>query len=72
MPFTARIGRPPLHRGGSASKKGTWPLLYHPSATAPLYVISWPLDTSVLHRGSRGCCRSHIRQWPTGLDPLGK
>jgi hypothetical protein len=31
MPFTARIERPPLHRGGSASKKGTWPLLPHPS-----------------------------------------
>ena len=26
LPFTARIERPPLHRGGSASKKGTWPL----------------------------------------------
>ena len=24
---TARIERPPLYRGGSASKKGTWPLL---------------------------------------------
>ena len=27
LPFTARIERPLLHRGGSASKKGTWPLL---------------------------------------------
>ena len=26
LPFTARIERPPLYRGGSASKKGTWPL----------------------------------------------
>jgi hypothetical protein len=25
LPFTARIERPLLHRGGSASKKGTWP-----------------------------------------------
>jgi MarR family 2-MHQ and catechol resistance regulon transcriptional repressor len=29
LPFTARIERPPLHRGGSASKKGTWPLPSH-------------------------------------------
>jgi hypothetical protein len=26
LPFTARIERPRFHRGGSASKKGTWPL----------------------------------------------
>ena len=26
LPFTARIERPLLYRGGSASKKGTWPL----------------------------------------------
>jgi cyclic pyranopterin monophosphate synthase len=26
LPFTARIERPQFHRGGSASKKGTWPL----------------------------------------------
>src|SRR6185295_10341292 len=26
LPFTARIKRPLLHRGGSASKKGTWSL----------------------------------------------
>jgi hypothetical protein len=26
LPFTARIERPLFHRGGSASKKGTWPL----------------------------------------------
>ena len=26
LPFTARIERPQLYRGGSASKKGTWPL----------------------------------------------
>src|SRR6266581_496463 len=31
LPFTARIERPLFHRGGSASKKGTWPLLLHPS-----------------------------------------
>ena len=34
LPFTARIERPPLHRGGSASKKGTWPLPLHPSQAA--------------------------------------
>ena len=27
LPFTARIERPRLHRGGSASKKGSWTLL---------------------------------------------
>jgi hypothetical protein len=27
MSFTARIERPLFHRGGSASKKDTWPLL---------------------------------------------
>jgi len=26
LSFTARIERPLFHRGGSASKKGTWPL----------------------------------------------
>jgi hypothetical protein len=26
LPFIARIERPQFHRGGSASKKGTWPL----------------------------------------------
>jgi len=26
LPFIACIERPLLHRGGSASKKGTWPL----------------------------------------------
>ena len=30
LPFTARIERPLLRRGGSASKKGTWPLFPHP------------------------------------------
>ena len=30
LPSTARIERPPLHRGGSASKKGTWPLPFSP------------------------------------------
>ena len=36
-PFTARIGRAPFHRARSASKKGTSPLLSHPSSrsTAP-------------------------------------
>ena len=34
LPFTARIERPPLYCGGSASKKGTWPLLPHPSEAA--------------------------------------
>ena len=34
LPFTARIERPLLYRGGSASKKGTWPLLPHPSEAA--------------------------------------
>jgi hypothetical protein len=34
LPFTARIERPPLHRGGSASKKGTWPLFPQPSEAA--------------------------------------
>jgi hypothetical protein len=33
-PCTARIERPLLHRGGSASKKGTWPLPSHPSEAA--------------------------------------
>ena len=33
-PFTARIERPLLYRGGSASKKGTWPLRPHPSEAA--------------------------------------
>ena len=32
--LTARIERPPFHRGGSASKKGTWPLPPHPSEAA--------------------------------------
>ena len=30
LPFTARIERPPVYRGGSPSKKGTWPLTPHP------------------------------------------
>jgi len=34
LSFTARIERPPLHRGGSASKKGTWPLPLNPSEAA--------------------------------------
>jgi hypothetical protein len=34
LPFTARIGRAPLHRARSASKKGTWPLPPHPSEAA--------------------------------------
>ncbi|MGH7147327.1 MAG: hypothetical protein ACREIJ_05420, partial [Nitrospiraceae bacterium] len=34
LPFSARIERPPLHRGGSASKKGTWPLRTHLSEAA--------------------------------------
>ena len=34
LPFTARIERPLLYRGGSASKKGTWPLHPHPSEAA--------------------------------------
>src|SRR5882762_7890838 len=34
LPFTARIERPLSYRGGSASKKGTWPLLPHPSEAA--------------------------------------
>jgi hypothetical protein len=34
LPFTARIGRPLLYRGGSASKKGARPLLPHPSEGA--------------------------------------
>ena len=34
LPLTARIERPPLHREGSASKKGTWPL---PSLSLSLY-----------------------------------
>ena len=34
LPFTGRIERPLLHRGGSASKKGTWPLLPRPSEGA--------------------------------------
>ena len=34
LPFTARIERPPFYRGGSASKKGTWPLPLHPSQAA--------------------------------------
>ena len=32
--FTACIERPLLYRGGSASKKGTWPLPSHPSEAA--------------------------------------
>ena len=28
---SARVSFHPFHRGGSASKKGTWPLLPHPS-----------------------------------------
>ena len=34
LSLTARIKRPQLHRGGSASKKGTWPLPPHPSEAA--------------------------------------
>jgi len=34
LPSTVRIERPPLHRGSSASKKGTWPLPSHPSEAA--------------------------------------
>src|SRR4029077_1018047 len=34
LDFTAHIERPLLHRGGSASKKGTWPLPLHPSEVA--------------------------------------
>jgi hypothetical protein len=30
LPLTARIERPPFYRGGSASKKGTWPLPVSP------------------------------------------
>ena len=34
LPFTARIERAQFHRARSASKKGTWPLLPHPSEAA--------------------------------------
>ena len=34
LSFTARIERPLLHRGGSASKEGTWPLFPDPSERA--------------------------------------
>jgi hypothetical protein len=34
LDFTAHIERPQLHREGSASKKGTWPLPLHPSEAA--------------------------------------
>jgi hypothetical protein len=34
LPFTARIERAQFHRARSASKKGTWPLLPHPSKLA--------------------------------------
>jgi hypothetical protein len=41
MPFTARMERPQLHCGGSASKNGTWPL--------PFYNLHklLPIDTSI-------------------------
>jgi hypothetical protein len=54
-PLTARIERPLLYRGGSASKKGTWPLLPHPSEAArctstgdPLVCPLMPLPSSLV------------------------
>ena len=54
LPFTARIERPLFHRGGSASKKGTWPLSLpiFPSSFFP-YLQEWPgLLPHRAHRGS--------------------
>ena len=34
LPFTARIERALFYRARSASKKGTWPLSFHPSEDA--------------------------------------
>jgi hypothetical protein len=61
LPFTALIERPLLHRGGSASKKGTWPLLPQPSKLARFSLqvggLVWPL-TAPVERGPSKRARS--------------
>ena len=59
LPFTARIERPPLHRGGSASKKGTWPLPFPPPS---LLVISqgWGLIDLPLRASNEGLLRPRV------------
>ncbi len=84
-PLTARIERPLLYRGGSASKKGTWPLLPHPSEAArctstgsrlacltspPCKTVAFPPATSQ-HRGDLPCCTSTQYDIIIGTGPGG-
>jgi len=46
LPFTARIERPLLDRGGSASKKGTWPL---PSSSFLLSQVLKHISDTLIH-----------------------
>jgi hypothetical protein len=59
LPFTARIERPPLHRGGAASKKGTWPLLPTIHACS-LPLREWELIDLPLRASNEGSPRPRV------------